>query len=388
MNKNRVVHIITKLELGGAQLNTIYTFEHLDPDTYDVFLISGERGLLDGDIKKKASFFNVPKLQRRIHPFKDLGAFFALKKKLKELNPVIVHTHSSKAGMIGRLAARAAKVPVIIHSVHGFSFSPYQFVLKKWFFRIMERIVSRITHWFIFVSENDIKSARRYRLCRKNFTLIRSGFPLSKFIKCYDNNDEINRKYQLSEDQIVCGILAPFKPQKGLFDLAEIADRVIRRNPKVIFFIAGDGALRAELEADLQRRNIVQNFRLPGFIHNIEEVMGRFDIGVSSALWEGLPQSLVQFRLKKKPIVATDIPGNNEVVRDGKNGFLIPVGGHREFSDRILSLAADREKIKALGNFPDDFSQWDAPYMVREQEKLYSSLQKSIIRGNRLKDFR
>lgn len=381
MKKIKVVHIITKLELGGAQLNTVYTYEHLNPSTFEAYLLSGEKGILDGTIRKKAGFFNLKQLQRKIHPFKDMAAYFALKKKIKNISPSIVHTHSSKAGIIGRLAARAAGVPVVIHSVHGFSFSPYHFFIKRWLFLRLEKLVSRMTDRFVFVSENDLKIARNYKLCSDNFSLIRSGFPLGKFQKKFNNEKAINRKYQLSGDHFVCGIMAPFKPQKGLFDLIEIAQRVIGENNRIIFFIAGDGELRPRIEAELNRRNLAANFRLPGFIFDIEAVIGRFNVGVSTSLWEGLPQSLVQFRLKNKPIIATDIPGNNEVVKDGKNGFLVKVGDYQAFSERILTLAADRNRVETLGHFPDDFSDWDAQHMVREQEKLYLSLLKAPESG-------
>ncbi len=378
MKKTRVVHIITKLELGGAQINTLYTYENLDPAKFDAYLISGEEGLLNKTIKKKTNSFTLKSLQRRIHPLKDVLAYFLLRKQLKKINPSIVHTHSSKAGIIGRLAARSVKVPVIIHSVHGFSFSPYQSLLKKWFFKFMEKAVSKITDYFIFVSQSDIKNAQKYKLCRNNYSLIRSGFPLAEFLKEHHNENQINNKYNLKQDNFVCGILAPFKPQKGLFDLIEIADRVIGKNDNVIFFIAGDGKLRKKIETELRKRNILKNFRLPGFITDIDKVIGRFNIGVSTALWEGLPQSLVQFRLKKKPVVATDIPGNNEVVKEGENGFLVKVGDYKGFSERILFLSENKAETDKLKDFSDDYANWDAQYMVKEQERLYFSLLGSL----------
>jgi glycosyltransferase involved in cell wall biosynthesis len=185
----------------------------------------------------------------------------------------------------------------------------------------------------------------------------------------------LKEKYQLPGNSFVCGIIAPFKPQKGLFHLLDIAARVISRNPAVMFFLAGDGEQRLELEAELRRRGISGNFRLPGFIDDIENVIDCFAIGVSTALWEGLPQSLVQLRLKKKAVVASDIPGNREVIRDGVNGCIVPLSDHERFAAAILKLAADPVLRNRLGGYDkEDFSEWDAAVMVKRQEDLYQRL--------------
>ncbi len=129
------------------------------------------------------------------------------------------------------------------------------------------------------------------------------------------------------------------------------------------------------MEKELQRRNIRKNFRLPGFIQDVENAIDCFDIGVSTALWEGLPQSLVQLRLKKKAVLASDIPGNREVIRDGENGFLLPVVDHERFAAAILRLAADGALRSRLENFAgEDFSEWSAAVMVARQEELYQRL--------------
>lgn len=373
-----VVHLITKLELGGAQLNTVYTAEHLDPHDFDTYLFSGPGGLLTAKLAAAERMVFIPDLGREIRPGRDLAALFFLIRLFKNIKPRIVHSHSSKAGILGRLAAFAARVPIIIHSVHGFSFSPAQPFLKRNFYLFFEKICRPLTSHFIFVAASDIEYARTHKLLADNYSLIRSGFPLQKFLGRSTDVPTLREKYQLRNNSLVCGIIAPFKPQKGLFHLLDIAARVIRQNPAVVFFIAGDGEQRRALEDELQRRGISRNFRMPGFLLDLENVMDCFDIGVSTALWEGLPQSLVQLRLKKKAVVASDIPGNREVIRDGKNGFLLPVDDHENFAAAILKLAADRDLRNRLGAYADeDFSEWDAAVMVGRQEELYRRLLKN-----------
>jgi glycosyltransferase involved in cell wall biosynthesis len=370
-----VVHLITKLELGGAQLNTIYTVEHLDECRFQAVLASGPGGRLESGLAARTRVILVPALIREISPFRDLRALISLWRLFRRLQPQIVHTHSSKAGVLGRLAAGMARVPVAIHSVHGFSFAPAQSFFKRYFYLILEKLCRPLTDHFIFVADSDMQTARAHRLVGRGYSLIRSGFPLQKFRERTSDSGATKKKYQLEEDSFVCGIIAPFKPQKGLLHLLDIADLVVRENPRVIFFLAGDGEQRPQLEAEIERRGMARNFRLPGFIDNIESVMDCFDVGVSTALWEGLPQSLVQLRLKKIAVVASDIPGHREVIRDGCNGCLVPVDNHPLFANVILQLAQNRELRERWALFADeDFSEWDGARMVRLQEDLYQRL--------------
>ena len=370
-----VVHLITKLELGGAQLNTVHTVEHLDPNCFDTYLLSGPGGLLEPQLAGAGRMILIPALTRDIRLGKDLRALFSLICLFKKIKPRIVHTHSSKAGILGRLAAFLAGVPIVVHSVHGFSFSPMQSFFKRNFYLFFEKLCRPLTSHFIFVAVSDIELASKHRLLKENFSLIRSGFPIRKFCGRYFDLPGLKKKYQLQDDSFVCGVIAPFKPQKGLFHLLDIAALVIRQNTAVVFFIAGDGEQRRDLEYELQRRGIMQNFRLPGFLDDMENIIDCFNIGVSTALWEGLPQSLVQLRLKKKAVVASDIPGNREVIRDGVNGYLVPINNHERFAAAILKLAADIDLRQQLGNCDDEnFSAWDAAVMVSKQEELYRRL--------------
>jgi len=376
MKRIKVVHVITKLELGGAQINTVYTYENLDETEFEAYLLSGPGGILAEKVNKKEHFTIVKDLVREIRPLKDLKALFQVVKILKKIKPHIVHTHSTKAGILGRLAAFLLRIPMIIHSVHGFSFSPFQSLLKRTFYITAEKIVSRLTGHFIFVSTDDIKIARQKKLIKENYSLIRSGFPTKKFIQKSGNVKNTREKYNIKETDFVCGIIAPFKPQKGLFHLIEIAARVLvskTNKKKILFMIAGDGDLRGAIEAKLQEKKIAEHFRLPGFVFDIENAIDAFDLGISTALWEGLPQSLIQLRLKKKAVVASDIPGNREVIKENKNGFLVDVSDYQRFSQGILYLVNEDAERERLAGFEEDFSQWDADYMVNEQEKLYKN---------------
>ncbi len=377
MPRIKVVHIITRLELGGAQINTLYTFEHLDEGRFEVFLLSGAGGILTDRAGENPRFFIVKDLIREIRPLRDIKAFLQIRRRLQEIAPDIVHTHSTKAGILGRLAAffmGASGNPKTIHSVHGFPFSPFQSFLKRNFFTWAEKIAARITNHFVFVSNDDIALARQEKLVKDNYSRIRSGFPLEKFLTKGADIKSTRETYGIRDTDFVCGIIAPFKPQKGLFHLVEIAAEVVKSRKDVVFFMAGDGELRGDIESALKNKGIFENFRLPGFIFGIEGIMDIFDLGVSTALWEGLPQSLVQLRLKKKAVVASNIPGNREVIRDNKNGLLADVFDHKKFAEKILYLMENEAERRRLADFNEDFSEWEADFMVKAQEKLYISL--------------
>ena len=377
-----VVHLITKLELGGAQLNTVYTAEHLDPLRFDAYLLCGPGGMLKSRLAASGRLVVVPALAREIRPGKDLQALLQLTRLFRSIRPQIVHTHSSKAGILGRIAARLARVPVVVHSVHGFSFSPYQPFFKRHFYLLAEKACRRLTDHFIFVSRSDMDLARKRKLTAGNCSLIHSGFPLERFRGQTGDAAALRKKFDLPADSFVCGVIAPLKAQKGLFHLAAIAALVIRRNPAAIFFVAGDGEQRPGLQEELKRLGIFRNFRLPGFVQDVENAIDCFDIGASTALWEGLPQSLVQLRLKKKAVVASDIPGNREVVRDGENGFLVPAADHERFAAAILKLAGDPELRNRLAGFSgEDFSDWSANVLGVRQEDLY----RCLLLGNRMR---
>jgi len=375
----RVVHIITKMELGGAQLNTLYTYENLNPDRFDTYLIGGAGGILNRMVRKTSNFFVVKALVRAVHPMNDMRALHAIGRILRQLSPHIVHTHSSKAGILGRIAAHKAGIPIRIHSVHGFSFSPYQSHVKRLMYQSIEKRVAPLTTHFVFVAGHDIETARNLNLIKGNYSLIRSGFPFQEIMAPGPGRRELEQRFHIPPNQFVCGIIAPFKPQKGLEHVIDIAERVVRRRPDVIFFLAGDGRLRKKIETSLMQRGLADHFRLPGFIRPVGPVLNLFDCGLTTALWEGLPQSLVQFRLKRIPVLASDIPGNREIVRHGVNGFLIAVGDHDTFSNAIVRLRDRPAERARLGNHMEDYSEWAADTMVSRQEELYEHLAQKYL---------
>ncbi len=373
-----ICHIITSLELGGAQQNTVFTVSHLDASRFRAVLITGEPGLLDQDAKALpgVDFYQVPTMVRPLRPWRDLRALVCLTMLLRTLKPAIVHTHSSKAGVLGRLAAWFAGVPIIIHTVHGFGFTRYQHPLLRHLLLSVERIVARLTTRFFAVSEAN----RRQGVAAGLFpadrcTVIRSGVDLAAFRQTRVDAPQKKRELGLEPTRPVVGMIAPFKPQKAPVDFVRMADLVHRSRPDVQFLLVGDGELRGAVEAECAERGLVTVLRLAGWRRDIPGILRCLEVLVLTSLWEGLPRVYLEALASGVPVVGTRVDGAAEVVRDGVTGFLTEPGDVRALAERVLHVLAHPEEARRMGRngqaLPLEF---DIHEMVRQQEREYDTL--------------
>ncbi|MBI3354102.1 MAG: glycosyltransferase [Nitrospirae bacterium] len=312
----KVVHIITKLELGGAQQNTLYTVSHLNKDKFTPTLIAGSEGLLVDDAKRlgiEAHF--LPSLVREINPVKDIQALLDIRRLLLRIkrssqSPIIVHTHSSKAGIIGRWAVFFAGMPVVIHTYHGYGFNDYQSILKRWLFIFLERLTAKITTRFIAVSKNNIEKGITAGIFRSNdIELIRSGIDISEFSDVKIDKAKKKMELGVEPDKPLVGMIACFKPQKAPLDFIKAAHLVHQIMPNVRFIVAGDGELRTAMEELINSLGLKDKIKLLGFRRDIPEIMKCLDVFALTSLWEGLPKVIVQALSAGIPVVATEADG-------------------------------------------------------------------------------
>jgi len=376
-----VVHIITLLEWGGAQENTLYTVGELDPARYERSLLSGRGGMLDSAAEKIAGcrFRRVDSLVREIRPFRDLRALASLTVLLREEKrrirgaPLIVHTHSSKAGILGRAAARAAGADVIIHSLHGFGFHDGQPPAVTKFFVGLERLSSRWTDMFVAVSEENIRLGVREKIFpRDRCRLIRSGFDTGRFTS--GSREEGRRLLDIPGDVPVVGTVAVFKPQKAPHDFVEVARRVAAEVPNAWFVMVGDGELRPEVERALAKASLDVRFRMTGWRREIPDLLRAFDVFLLTSRWEGLPKVVPQALISGVPVVATAVDGTREIVDDGKDGFLCPPGDVEGLATRGLSVLAGASRLDPSYKRDRLLEEFDQAEMVRAQERLYEEL--------------
>lgn len=373
----KVLHIITRLEFGGAQCNTIYTAAHLDKKIFDAKLIAGRGGALDEKVPAGAITY-AARLIRRISPVNDFLAVLELRDMIRAEAPLIVHTHSSKAGILGRLAARLAGVPVIVHTFHGFGFHERQLPLLKRFYIILEKLCALFSDALIFVSSANMDYARDYNLCAGGqCSLIRSGIPLKDYPAVSDRAAK-RRELGVPEDAIFTVNLGNFKPQKNPGHFIAAAKRLAGSHPDTVFMLVGGGenleaARREASEAGLERRLF-----FPGWRDDSAAILAAADIFALTSLWEGLPRSLVEAIKTGLPSVCYKTDGVADILYDGKNGYAVEPGDLDTFCLRLKELIekpALRAEMAARAA-ATDLSEFDIDNMVRSQEALYMGLLK------------
>lgn len=379
-----VVHIITQLELGGAQEITLFTCRHLDRSRYRVHLISGPGGLLDREAESlpAVSVHFVPALAREVRPFSDLrcvATLTGLIRRLRRESPgsMIVHTHSSKAGILGRWAAYAAGAEIRIHSIHGFGFHDRQPWWIRRSFQGAEQLTARITHAFCPVSAANLDTARQLGLLRgdKPVVVLPSGIEREKYEPRTGDREELRREVGIPLEAPLVGMLACLKPQKSPVDFVRVAARIGPIHPEAHFFIAGDGQLRLQVEAEIRRQGLETRFHLLGWRRDVRRLLAAADIVVLTSLWEGLPRAILQAMAARKPVVATRVDGVPEAVEDGRNGFLVEPGDIDGLAERIGRLIGDRRLAEEMSeNGYSRLGAFDGWTMLKKLEGLYDQL--------------
>lgn len=376
MAKNNILFVITKLELGGAQKHLLTLIKNLDRERYNIFLFTASRGLLVlealsiKDIEIKRSLF----LERPINIIKDLLALCEICIFIKRRKIDIIHTHSSKAGILGRLAGKLLRVKIIIHTVHGWSFNDYQPLWLKGLFIWLERIASKFSDAIIVVSIYDREKGLSNRIGRNNkYVLIRYGIDYSQFEK----KDSFSRnRLKINNGDLVVGMVACFKSQKCPEDFVKLASLVIGTIRNVKFLLIGDGPLRKNVESLISKYNLKRDVILLGWQNDIPNLLSAIDVFVLTSLWEGLPISVLEAMVSYKPVVATDTGGIREIVIDSKTGFLVSVHNIKEMSGRLSLLLNDGSLRVEMGNNARVHlgSYFSIENMIRDTQGLYNSL--------------
>ncbi|MEN3014309.1 MAG: glycosyltransferase family 4 protein [Endomicrobiia bacterium] len=391
-NKIKVIHLITKLELGGAQRNTLYTVKNLDKSKFDVYLISGVGGILDVETKELKQYgvkvLFIKNLIREINPLRDFLAFLSIYNYLINLKPHIIHTHSSKAGILGRWAAFFANIFIknrikIIHTFHGFGFSRFHNFFVRHFYIFLEYITGKISDILIFVSKDNIETAKKLKIGNfKKYILIRSGIKIKEFYNISENEElKISKRKELNiTDERIITTIGPFKPQKNLKDFIKMAKIVTYNLPhhKLKFLIVGDGAQRELLVFLAKALRVYDKILFLSWQKDIRGILSITDIFVLTSLWEGLPRSAVEALVSGVPVVAYAVDGLNDIIKSEVNGFLVKPKDVKELSEKIILLLTDNKIFSKIKKFTCDSidETFDIDYMMKQQEKLYINLLK------------
>lgn len=381
MKSNRVLHIITRLIIGGAQENTMLTADLLDKSCWSVDILCGpqtgtEGSLIEEVCQREIPLTIEPALVREVNPRKDMLALIRLTRFIKQGGYTIVHTHSSKAGILGRWAARLAGTPIIIHTVHGWGHHDHQHPLVRHTYITLEKLCLPITDRLISVSPLNIEKGLKDGIGRpENYMVIRSGIELERFGYPQVPPEQTRTILGIPANALVVGTVTRLSPQKAPLDFVRAASMIAQSVPEVRFVMVGDGPLRSEVETLVAELGLTDRLVLTGLRRDIPELMAAFDLFVLSSLWEGLPRVLPQAMATSLPIVATAIDGNAEVVVEGVNGRLVAPNDPTALARAAIELlghpclaaqmgAAGRERASKFG----------AQKMVADIAALYEQL--------------
>lgn len=382
--KIKVAHVITRMSLGGAQENTLLTVLGLMRRGYEVDLIVGGNAEGEGPLPvppgaPEPRVIHVPQLGRRVAPVRDAAALRTLTGVLREGGYHVVHTHMTKAGVLGRLAARAARVPVVVHTLHGPAFHANQ----PWYVRraviALKRVLARRTDHLIAVSRrlaDDVVAAGIVPPAR--ISTIYSGMELEWFTGAGADRDEVRAALGIPADAPLAGTVARLVPLKGHDLLLDAVPRVVRAVPDARFLLVGGGPLRQALEARVRAMGMEGRVVFAGEVprERIPAMVAALDVLVHTSLREGLARVLPQALAAGRPCVALDLDGAPEVVVPGRSGWLVPRGDTGALADAIASALADPEACRRMGEAGRRLvvPRWEAEAMVDEIAALYERL--------------
>lgn len=388
--KTRVFHVITRFDKGGSAENTFLTVRDLDKDRYDVWLITGlshesqmgeaesaaaGKNLADAQ-KSGARIIYVPTLVRSIEPINDLKTLFFLIRLCRRLQPHIMHTHTSKAGLLGRWAALMARVPLIIHTPHGHVFWGYFGTAKTALFIFLERLAARFTKRLIMLTKQEMMDHLSVNIAPKQkFTVIHSGVDFRPFRSITDDPTDLRKLFNIPPNAIVVGSVGRLTQIKGHHFLLEAMGRLAPRLPNLTCVLLGDGELRQDLEDLASRLGIRDRVLFLGWRADVARIISLFDIFAFPSLNEGMGKVLIEAMALDKPIIASAVGGITNLITQDENGILVPPGDAEILAKAIELLYLDKNERCAMGKRGKDRAAlYSSDLMVEQIDSLYREL--------------
>lgn len=390
----RVLRILNRLIIGGPATNATLLTKYMEPE-FDTQLVIGEKD----DHEQDATYLTdnlgirplvVSKMKRSINPVNDGKAYLEIKAFIEKYKPDIVHTHAAKAGIIGRMAAEACKVPVIVHTFHGHVFHSY---FSKWqteSFIMMERYLARRSTGIVAISKTQKEElVNTYKICEEEkMNIIPLGLDLDKFkVHPEQKRIEFRNKYKVQDDDILVGIVGRIVPVKNHTLFVEAAARVMTQtNKKVKFIVIGDGDMRQQMENEFRKANMDYSYfpyeqRLAtatclSWQMNMDEVFSALDIVALTSHNEGTPLSLIEAQAAGRALVSTNVGGVTDVVLQNKSGYVVEAGNAGDFADSLLKLIEDIDLRKDFGLKGMEFAHNNFSYqrLVSDMSGYYFSL--------------
>ncbi len=382
----KVMHVITRFIRGGAQENTLLTVQGLDarPDT-EAMLVTGpglgpEGDLIPDAVQSGVDVIIIDAMRRAIHPWRDWRSYRELRRCIREIKPDIVHTHSSKAGIVARKAAKDEKVPRIVHSIHGLPFHDYERPLVNKLYVALERNAAKYTDLIICVADAMTEKAVTAGVAPpEKFVTVYSGMDVEPYLHGEHDRAAIRESLGIGPDELVVGVIARISPLKGHEFIIKAAPQILATHPNVRLLFVGEGHIRAEMEQLATEKGVLDRIVWAGLrdYREIPGLIASMELVVHTSLREGLARVLPQALLSGVPVVSYDVDGAREVVINGETGWLVQAEAINELAGAVCEALGDLGHARALAAAGREIcKQWyPAEVMVdaiaREYEKLF-----------------
>ena len=382
MNKIKILHLITRSAFGGSQDNTFCTCEGHDRERYEVHLACNPNGDWADRARRAADAFHpIASLGTPIRPWADMAALFQIMRLLRREKFDLVHTHTAKAGFLGRVAAWLCRVPVVVHTYHAFPWHNFMSAWKRAAYIAFERCCRPLTDYSITVSENERIEGRKRRVLRWNESeTVYSGIDFTKQDRPSDLS-ALRASLNISEDWLIVLMAGRLDPQKAPELMVEAFAKAMRHHPKTMLLLAGDGELRPLVEAAIREHHLESNVRLLGFRGDVPDLMQLADVFALSSRWEGMGRAMTEAMLLGKPVVVPAINGIPEIVHHSQTGFLYEVGDVEQLAAQLcLALASPSERAR-IGTNARSLTRrlFDVNHMVEQIERAY---ERALLKRN------
>jgi glycosyltransferase involved in cell wall biosynthesis len=345
----RVLQVIGGSKFGGAVWVVLSYVEALQEHGCEVTVFTSVEPVAEVFRRAGCEILSSPEMTREINPPRDLVALIKLTKICRKARFDVVHTHTSKGGFIGRAAARLAGVPVVLHTAHGFAFHESSSPVATAVYTRLERLAGRWADRMLTVSDFHRHWAIRHRLAApERIVTVRNGISHSRLVVTRDRR-HVRSELGVEVSDVLLVSLGRLAPQKGLGTLLQALPRLLRRGVRARLVLVGEGPLRHALQEQIAAAELTHSVSFLGFRSDVGDILNASDIVIAPSLWEGLSISVLEAMALGKPIVATNIESNLELLEDGVSGLLVPPNEPERLADAILALALDPDAAFRYG---------------------------------------
>ncbi|MGH2757038.1 MAG: glycosyltransferase family 4 protein [Actinomycetota bacterium] len=350
MSDDLVMHVVTRLNIGGLSRHVINLSAALPRFGFRSTIVSGSETSAEGELRPtEGPYIQIGSLGRSIHPLRDVKALRALTRVMETERPTIVHTNMAKAGLLGRVAAKRAGVPIVIHSYHGHVLSGYFSSVANVLFTMAERALARRTDALVAVSEEVRRDLETRGIgSPSQWNVIPVVLDLDSLAEGSLPPSEARSRLGLPSARHAVGIVGRLVPIKDVATFLRVGERLCAELDDIVLVVAGDGELRAELESQA-RRTMGDKVRFLGWVSDLPTLYAALDVVLLTSRNEGTPVTLIEAAAAGKPVVAADVGGVSAVVTDSVTGYLTTAGDDATFASKTMELLSDPSLAQRMG---------------------------------------